>query len=129
MNLCIIEILEEEREKVIKHAFAELWLKLPKSEESHTHTDTHTHTHTHTHTDTHTQTHTHRHTHRDTHTHTDVYTHIYKNLPGSCIHGILQEYQVGSHSLLQRILLTQQSNLGLVHCRQMLYHLNHQGSL
>jgi len=75
MNLCIIEILEEEREKVIKHAFAELWLKLPKSEESHTHTDTHTHTHTHT------QIHTHRHTHTDTHTethtHTQMYIHIY----------------------------------------------------
>ena len=36
---------------------------------------------------------------------------------------------VGCHVLLQRIFLTQGSNLGLPHCRQMLYHLSHQGSL
>ena len=35
---------------------------------------------------------------------------------------------VGSHSLLQRIFLTQGSNLGLLHCRQILYSLSHQGS-
>ena len=35
---------------------------------------------------------------------------------------------VGSHSLLQGIFLTQGSNLGLLHCRQILYHLSHQGS-
>ena len=35
---------------------------------------------------------------------------------------------VGSHSLLQGILLTQGSNPGLLHHRQILYHLNHQGS-
>ena len=35
---------------------------------------------------------------------------------------------VGSHSLLQRIFLTQGSNLGLPHCRQILYCLSHQGS-
>ena len=29
---------------------------------------------------------------------------------------------------LQGIFLTQGSNLGLLHCRQILYHLNHQGS-
>ena len=43
-----------------------------------------------------------------------------------------QEYlgsQVGCHFLLQGIFLTQGSNLGLLHCRQILYHLNHQGSL
>ena len=33
------------------------------------------------------------------------------------------------HFLLQRIFLTQGSNPGLLHCRQMLYHLSHQGSL
>ena len=33
-----------------------------------------------------------------------------------------------SHSLLQGIFLTQGSNLGLLHCRQILYHLSHQGS-
>ena len=37
-----------------------------------------------------------------------------------------QEYGVDSHSLLQRIFLTQGQNLGFLHCRQILYHLNHQ---
>ena len=32
---------------------------------------------------------------------------------------------VGSHSLLQGIFLTQGLNLGLLHCRQILYHLSH----
>ena len=36
--------------------------------------------------------------------------------------------EVGSHSLLQGIFLTQGSNPGLPHCRQILYHLSHQGS-
>ena len=36
---------------------------------------------------------------------------------------------VGCHFLLQRIFPTQGSNSGVPHCRQMLYHLNHQGSL
>ena len=36
---------------------------------------------------------------------------------------------VGCHFLLQRIFLTQGSNLGLPHRRQMLYHLSHQGNL
>ena len=35
---------------------------------------------------------------------------------------------VGSHSLLQEILLTQGSKPGLPHCRYVLYHLSHQGS-
>ena len=35
---------------------------------------------------------------------------------------------VGCHSLLQGIFLTQGSNTGLLHCRQILYHLSHQGS-
>ena len=35
---------------------------------------------------------------------------------------------VGSHSLLQGIFLTQGLNLSLLHCRQILYHLSHQGS-
>ena len=35
---------------------------------------------------------------------------------------------VGSHSLLQGIFLTQGSNPGLLHHRQILYHLSHQGS-
>ena len=44
-----------------------------------------------------------------------------------------QEYTgVGCHFLLQRIVLTQQSNLCLLyllHCRQILYALSYQGSL
>ena len=35
---------------------------------------------------------------------------------------------VGCHALLQRIFLTQGSNLGILHCRQILYCLSHQGS-
>ena len=35
---------------------------------------------------------------------------------------------VYSHSLLQGIFPTQGLNLGLLHCRQILYHLSHQGS-
>ena len=35
---------------------------------------------------------------------------------------------VGCHSLLQGIFPTQESNLGLLHCREILYHLSHQGS-
>ena len=34
----------------------------------------------------------------------------------------------GSHSLLQGIFPTQGSNSGILHCRQILYHLSHQGS-
>ena len=39
-----------------------------------------------------------------------------------------QKYWVGCHSLLQGIFLTQESNLGLLHCRRILYHLSHQGN-
>ena len=35
---------------------------------------------------------------------------------------------VGSHSLLQGTFLTQGSKPSLLHCRQMLYHLSHQGN-
>ena len=35
---------------------------------------------------------------------------------------------VGCHALLQRIFLTQGSNPGILHCRQILYCLSHQGS-
>ena len=39
-----------------------------------------------------------------------------------------QEYTgVGCHSFLQGIFLTQGLNLGLQNCRQILYHLSHQG--
>ena len=39
-----------------------------------------------------------------------------------------QNTGVGSRSLLQWILPIQGSNLGLTHCRRILYHLSHQGS-
>ena len=35
---------------------------------------------------------------------------------------------VGSHSFLHCIFLTHGLNLGLLHCREILYHLSHQGS-
>ena len=45
------------------------------------------------------------------------------------VHGILQaRILVGSLSLLQGIFPTQGSNPGLLHCRQILYQLNHKGS-
>ena len=37
--------------------------------------------------------------------------------------------EVGWHFLLQEIFPTQGSNWGLLHCRQILYHLNHQNTL
>ena len=47
---------------------------------------------------------------------------------GSSVHGIFQARTLEwvSHSLLQGIFPTQGSNLGLMHCRQILYHLSHQ---
>ena len=50
--------------------------------------------------------------------------------PGSSVHGDspCKNTGVGCHSLLQGIFLTQGSNLGLLHCRQTLYPLSHQGS-
>ena len=39
-----------------------------------------------------------------------------------------QEYWNDCHFFLQEIFPTQGLNLGLLHCRQMLYHLSHQGS-
>ena len=52
------------------------------------------------------------------------------SLPGSSVHGIFlgKSTGVGCHLLLQEIFPTQGSNLGLPYCRQMLYHLSHQGS-
>ena len=43
------------------------------------------------------------------------------NFPGKNI-------EVGSHFFLQGIFLTQELNLGLLHCRQILYYLRHQES-
>ena len=52
------------------------------------------------------------------------------NLRGSSVHGMLQakilEWVAVSYS--RGIFLTQGSNLGLLYCRQILYHLSHQGS-
>ena len=55
------------------------------------------------------------------------------SLPGFSVRGVIQarilkNTRVGCHSLLQGLLLTQGSNLGLQHCRQILYRLSHQGS-
>ena len=53
------------------------------------------------------------------------------NLRGSSVHGMLQakilEWVAVSYS--RGIFLTQGSNLGLLHWRQILYHLSHQGML
>ena len=48
--------------------------------------------------------------------------------PGSSVHGILQARILEWVALLQRIFLTQGSNSGLLHCRRILYYLNHQRS-
>ena len=50
--------------------------------------------------------------------------------PGSSVHGISQAGRLewDCHSLLLGIFPTQGSNLGLLHCRQIVYHLSHQGS-
>ena len=49
--------------------------------------------------------------------------------PGSSVLGILQAITgVGCHAFPQGIFLTQGSNPGLLHCRQILYRLSHQGS-
>ena len=50
--------------------------------------------------------------------------------PGTSAHGDPpgKNTGVGCHALLQRIFPTQGLNPGLLHCRQSLYHLSHQGS-
>ena len=50
--------------------------------------------------------------------------------PGSSVHGDSpgKNTGVGCHALLQGIIPTQGSNPGLWHCRQIFYHLSHQGS-
>ena len=59
--------------------------------------------------------------------------------PGSSVHVILQtrilelekkkkEYWSGCHFILQEIFPTQGLNPGLLHCRQTLYQLSHQGN-
>ena len=49
-------------------------------------------------------------------------------LPGSSVHRILHAGILDCNSLLQGIFPTQGSNPGLLHCRQILYHLSYQGS-
>ena len=53
------------------------------------------------------------------------------SLSGSSVHGDSpgKNTGVGCHAFLQGIFPAQGSNLGLQHCRQILYHLGHQGSL
>ena len=52
------------------------------------------------------------------------------SLPGFSVHEILQqEYWSGLPFFLQGIFPTQGLNPSLLHCRQILYHLSHQGSL
>ena len=50
--------------------------------------------------------------------------------PGSFVHGDSpgRNTGVGCHALLRGIFPTQGSNPGLLHCRQILYQLSHQGS-
>ena len=50
--------------------------------------------------------------------------------PGSSVHGDSpgKNIGVGCHALLQEIFPTQGSNLGLLHCRWILYQLSYQGS-
>ena len=52
------------------------------------------------------------------------------SLPGSSVHGDSpgKNTRVGCRALLQGIFPTQESNWGLLHCRQILYQLSYQGS-
>ena len=52
------------------------------------------------------------------------------NLPGSSVHGDFpgKNSGMGCHALFQGIFPTQGLNPGFPHCRQILYHLSHQGS-
>ena len=51
--------------------------------------------------------------------------------PGPSVHGDYpgKNTGVGCHALLQGIFSTKGPNPGLPHCRQILYHLSHQGNL
>ena len=49
-------------------------------------------------------------------------------LPSFSVRGILKNTGVDCHFLLQGIFPTQGLDLGLLHCRQILYRLSHQGS-
>ena len=49
------------------------------------------------------------------------------SLPGCSVHGIFQA-RMGCHCLLRGIFLIQGLNLGLLHCRLILYQLSYQGN-
>ena len=53
---------------------------------------------------------------------------VTQSCPTSPWNSLGQNTGVGSLSLLQEIFLTQESNQGLLHCRQILYQLSSQGS-
>ena len=55
---------------------------------------------------------------------------MYHSLPGFPVHGILQAriLEWDAISFSRGVFLTQGLNLGLLHCRWILYQLNHQGS-
>ena len=48
------------------------------------------------------------------------------SLPSSSIPGILRSTGVGCHFLLQGFVPAQESNAGLLHCRQILYQQSHE---
>ena len=47
------------------------------------------------------------------------------SLPGPSVHGILQARILEWIAILQGIFTTQNTNPGLLHCRQILYHLSY----
>ena len=53
---------------------------------------------------------------------------VNRSPPDSSVHPLCKNTKVGCHFLLQGIFPTQGSNMGLSHCRHVLYHLSHQGS-
>ena len=58
----------------------------------------------------------------------DSYDRMDCSLPGSSVDSPGKNTGVGCHFFLQGIFPTQGTNLGLLHCRQILYHLSHHGS-
>jgi len=52
------------------------------------------------------------------------------NPPNSSVHGdsSCKDTGVGCHAFFQGIVPTQRLNPGLLHCRQIVYHLSHQGN-
>ena len=108
-----------------------IWPNLLNKGSTHTHACTHAHTHTRARTCTRAQTHV------RTHTHTKVLCLVVlscsilcnptdRHLPGSSVQGDSpgKNTGVGCHALLQGIFPTQGSNPGLLHYRQIPYHLS-----